>query len=459
MKKIALIVPSSYNHKQVYKEYPLGVGYIGTVLKREGYEVKIFDQAIEGLTNNELVKKLEKYGARIIGFSIISATYTTSIELIKLIRKSVLKESFIIGGGIHVTLFPKESIKDGFDLIVKGQGESKITQIIESIYNYSKLKTIPGIVLKDDIGNLIDNEDIINCIDLDSLPIVDRSLYNIDLYTHHSIAASRGCYYRCKFCCNYSGTLLNDGVSIRSIDNVIKEIIYLQENFGAKDIFFVDDILFLKKSEIILFCKEIIKRNIKFNWYVQLRIDYIDEDVACYLKAANCKRVYFGVESGSDLILSNTNKGINRKKILNSIRCMKEVGIRVKTGWIYGLPGSLEEQKKSISLMLEARPNDISVHKLIPFPGTEYYNNSNEYGIKIDNPKDFSSFAFSGTNENINFSYMNEDEYISLLKETEDSLESAGYVSSDKANGSQEYIYTTPLNKKSISIVKNKTKG
>lgn len=457
MEKIALIVPRAYNHKETYKEYPLGVGYLGTILARKGYGVKIFDQNIESLSNEELIDKLKNYDPKVIGFSVITPTYLTAVEIIKEIRKTSLRDRHIIGGGLHATLFPVKALDDGFDLIAKGAGESNIVNIIKSIDDKETLKAIPGLVFRDESGNLINNESIVNCTKLKDLPIVDRSLYNIDLYTHHSIAASRGCFYRCKFCCNYSGTILNNGVSVRDIDDVIEEIIYLQNNFKARDIFFVDDIFFLEKERIIKFCKEIIERKLKFNWYAQLRIDSVNQEVANYLRAANCQRVYFGVECGSDSILSRVNKKINRKQILEAIQYIKKAGIRVKTGWIYGLPGSMEEQRESIELMLEARPNDISIHKLIPFPGTEYYNHSEKYGIKIKDKGDLRSFSFSGLNSNFDFSYMNEDEYIKLLLETGERLEKAGYVSSDRARGSDEYIYTTPLSKRSIKVVKEVT--
>ena len=90
--------------------------------------------------------------------------------------------------------------------------------------------------------------------------------------------------------------------------------------------------------------------------------------VAEAMRAAECQRIYFGVESGSDRILREAQKGMTTAQIRRGIRAALDAGLRVKTGWIYGLPGSLEEQYKSIPFMLDLRPHEISIHQLIPFP-------------------------------------------------------------------------------------------
>ena len=101
-----------------------------------------------------------------------------------------------------------------------------------------------------------------------------------------------------------------------------------------------------------------------------MRADRVDPAVAEAMRAAECQRIYFGVESGSDRILRAAKKGMTTAQIRRGIRAALDAGLRVKTGWIYGLPGSLEEQYESIPFMLDLRPHEISIHQLIPFPGT-----------------------------------------------------------------------------------------
>ena len=455
MKNIALIIAGVKMIKPTFREYPLGVGYIGTILKQNNFNIKIIDQALENIDNQELIEMLMDFNVDIIGFSVVSSSYENTIKMIGDIRKSALKNSIILGGGIHVSLYPEDSLKDGFDIIVRGESESKILDVVNNVSDVDKLKEIHGISFKDRHSKIYYNKDDPNkYIPIEELPIIDRSIYNMDLYTHHSISTTRGCPHQCKFCCNYSNNFLiyNKKPKSRTVDNVLKEIYYLKENFDLKNIYFVDDIFFLSKKNIKEFCIQIVKQKLIFNWYIQLRVDYVDDDIAKVLKESNCSQVFLGVESGSEEILKNIKKNINRKDIINSIRILKENDIKVKTGWIFGLPGDIEEQRKSISLMLESKPNYISIHKLIPFPGTEYFNNAKKYGINI-NDNDFSNFNFCNNDESIAFEYLDTIDYQNLLLETVQALKNIGYVSSDEAKGDEEYIFSTHLSIKTISSV------
>jgi len=105
--------------------------------------------------------------------------------------------------------------------------------------------------------------------------------------------------------------------------------------------------------------------------------------------------------------------------------------------------------------MLELRPQEISIHQLIPFPGTVYYEQPSHYGICIVDPKNFESFCYGGLDGNIRFDYLSHSQLLRLLADTAASLEAAGYVSSDQATGKSEFIYTTPLCRNSMNVFRS----
>src|SRR5208283_1071054 len=252
---------------------------------------------------------------------------------------------------------------------------------------------------------------------LDELPFVDRSLYNLPRYTHHSMLASRGCPHHCAFCCNYTGTVRNDGVAVRWHENVIAEMEHLRDTYQAREIFFADDIFLLRKPDILQFCHAAAHRRPGVNWIGQMRADKVDPEVAAALAEAGCQRVYFGVESGSDTILRDAKKGMTKDQLRRGVGAAIKAGLRAKTGWIYGLPGSLEDQYASIPFMLELRPHEISIHQLIPFPGTIYYDEPSRFGIRIANPKSFESFCYGGLDGNIRFDYLSQSQLVTLLED------------------------------------------
>ena len=179
----------------------------------------------------------------------------------------------------------------------------------------------------------------------------------------------------------------------------------------------------------------------------------ITDEVCSLLKESGCRKLEVGVESGSQVILNDVCKGISIEDIKKGIAIAKKNNLRIKTNWIYGLPGNIKEQYKSIDLMINSMPNEISIHQLIPFPGTEYYNNREKYGIYIKNPNNFESFCYGDLDDNIQYSYMNRNEYEKLIYDTIIVLEENGYVSSDKQTKESQYVYTTPFDKTSLKTI------
>jgi radical SAM superfamily enzyme YgiQ (UPF0313 family) len=424
---------------------------LATILRARGHEAAIFDQNVEGRDDALLWQRLASFQPDVVGFSIITPNYPVAqIQMAELRR--IRPDLFQVVGGIHPTLFPDDLLADGADAVVLGEGEETIAQLLDVLGRGGDVTSVDGLAVRDVTGKAIRTRPRQKTLAFDDMPVVDRRLYNLPLYAHHSMLASRGCPYKCTFCCNYTGTIMAKGLSLRGYARVVAEMSYLEQEFQARQIFFADDIFLLKRASILDFCEEVGRQGVGVSWIGQMRVDTITEDVAAAMAGANCRRIYFGVESGSDAILSRVNKRITVRSIETGIEAAKKHGLRVKTGWIYGLPGTLDEQYESIALMRRLRPHEISVHQLIPFPGTEYYNHPEAYGIRIRDRKDFRSFCYGGLGANIAFDYLSIEQYTRLLEDTAAALEADGYVSSDRATRNDEYVYTTPLCKKSMVV-------
>jgi radical SAM superfamily enzyme YgiQ (UPF0313 family) len=449
--RVLFVAPRSHNPKQTYREYPLGVGFLGTLLKQHGHEVRVFDQNVEGLEDEGLWQQVAEFQPDIAGFSVMTPNYPVARQQIRALKQRH-PEVRVLAGGIHATLFPDDLMADGADAVVLGEGEPVILELVAGLAEGRDLGGLPGLLFRARTGEVIRTAGHCQTTSLDELPLVDRSLYNLPKYTHHSMLASRGCPHHCAFCCNYTGTVRADGVAVRGRQKVIEEMEYLRDTYGASEIFFADDIFLLRKHDILEFCRACAARRVGVKWIGQMRADRVDSRVAQAMRAAGCQRIYFGVESGSDLILRKAKKGMSTAQIRRGIRAALEAGLRVKTGWIYGLPGPLEEQYQSIPFMLDLRPHEISIHQLIPFPGTVYYADPSRYGIRIADPKAFESFCYGGLEGGIRFDYLSHGQLRQLLEDTATALEAAGYVSSDEAGPGAEYIYTTPLSRNSMNV-------
>lgn len=449
--RILLVAPRSFNPKQMYREYPLGIGFLGTLLQGAGHEVRIFDQNVEGLEDDGLWRLVAEFQPHLAGFSVITPNYPVARRQLRWFRDHH-PAIRLLAGGIHATLFPEDLLADGADVVVMGEGEPVILDLVAGLLAGSDLSGLPGLVYRTPAGALVRSTGRSQTTSLNDLPFVDRSLYNLPKYTHHSMLASRGCPHHCAFCCNYTGAVRSDGVGVRWHENVIAEMEYLRDTFGAREIFFADDIFLLRKADILQFCRTNAERRVGVRWIGQMRADRVDTQIAEAMRAADCQRIYFGVEAGSDRILRDAKKGLTTDQIRKGVRAAMAAGLRAKTGWIYGLPGTLEEQYESIPFMLDLRPHEISIHQLIPFPGTIYYTDAARFGIRLANPKAFESFCYGGLDGDIRFDYLSHAQLRQLFEDTARALEAAGYVSSDRAQPGDEYIYTTPLSRNSMNV-------
>lgn len=442
---VSIIIPSQNNsYRQNYNEYPLGAGYIGTSLKEAGFKVNILDQTAENLSNNEVVAKIISSDCQWALFSIVSSTYSNAINLLKLLQKRN-SEIKTVAGGVHPSIFPERTLMDGFDFVIKGEGEMSLPLLLSNHLKIHKIQ-IPGLYFKDSTSIKSYKQGLPVPLDRP----VDRSLYNLELYSHHTVCFSRGCLYGCKFCCDIfrnSGKTFIRSTSPECIENELIEIDKLGGN-----VFFADDIFMQYDKNLNLFTDIYQSNNLKFKWTAQLRADMVSDSRVGKMVKNGCQRIYIGCEAGSDEILRNAGKGIKAHQISTAIDIIRKNGITVKTGWIYGLPGSLDEQYKSINLMLASRPNYISIHMLIPFPGTYFFRFREKYGIFIDDPFNFDVYSYSGLNPAIKYAYLPADKLLRLFHDTEKVLQENGYVPSDKARHDSKYIYATPLQFNPINV-------
>ena len=204
--RVLFIAPRSYNPKQMYREYPLGVGFLGTLLKQSGHDVRVFDQNVEGLEDDGLLELVAEFQPDVAGFSVITPNYPIARQQIRKL-KQLYPDLWILAGGIHATLFPDDLMADGADVVVLGEGEPVILDLVTRLVAGEDLSTLPGLLFRAPTGNVIRTSGHGQTTSLDDLPIVDRNLYNLPKYTHHSMLASRGCPHHCAFCCNYTGTV------------------------------------------------------------------------------------------------------------------------------------------------------------------------------------------------------------------------------------------------------------
>lgn len=445
--RVLLINVGDPRPQRIYREYPLGLGYIGTILSSHSASVVIYDLCLEKLSLQEIIKDFQP---TIIGLSFLSTSWPFTKGFVMKLRKQF--NGWIITGGIHSSLFPHEVLQSGVDVVLIGEGETNVVNLVECLQD-DKLESLASVP---DVAYMQDNKMIINknntaVFDLNTVPFINRDLYHdLNLYSHHSILTSRGCPYSCKFCCNW-------GVGVkkcrsRSPINVVEELKYLKEKYGANTVYFADDLFFFNESQRIEFCDLVLANGLDIEWVAQLRADNLSEKLLRVMKKSGCVKLCFGIESGSQEILNSIGKRIKLEQIRNTFKLLNDIGIKSKTWWILGLPGNYEQQLESLKLMKELKPNEISIHTLIPLPGSEYWDRSDKYGIHIQDRKDLSSLYYHSLPTNISFSYLTAHDIRKLFIQFITELKDTGYKTTDECTETDDYILSTPFEEKGFKI-------
>jgi radical SAM superfamily enzyme YgiQ (UPF0313 family) len=359
--KIALINPDSPGLIDPKVFPPLGILYLSAVLKQAGHEVEVLDFAGQG----SMKLPVFDYIPDIVGITATTPQFPQAVHINKYLQENGIHTMI---GGPHATVdtYMRE-IRD-FTAICRGESEKIIKTITETIN-----MVCPGQIYR---AKRID--------DLDSIPFPDRDAIDLESYKYEldgrkttNIISSRGCPYSCSFCCKSWGKK----VRYRSVDNVITEAELLKEKYGYNALMFYDDEMMMNRERDWSIFSELNQLDITFRFFS--RINLIKKRTPEHLKRLGCKQICFGIESGSDEILKNINKGFTidqAKKVL--YWCLK-AELNVKLFIIIGLPGERQNTLIETEEFLdEVQPDDVDFTVLTVYPGSDIYNNPDKYDLK-----------------------------------------------------------------------------
>lgn len=388
--RVLLVAPGEFQQKgreffSFYKNLkklrvlpPLGLCYLSSVLKKEGFETRVLDAFAEKLSINEFLDIVRAYDPNIVGVTSTTPFLDMAVKTCKAI-KSFSPSLPVVLGGPHVTVMKLTSmLLDTVDYGVIGEGEITFVKLLRTLESGSSLEKIPNIMFKHN-GKIIMNARADNRIDLNELPIPDRSDLPLDRYydslsLHHcamSMMTSRGCPFHCLFC---EEDVRGGKYRKRRIDLVLEEMRNIVQDLGFREIVIYDDTFTINRNHTIGICKGILQAGLQFSWDCRTRVDCVDLELLRLMKCAGCNRISFGVEAASERVRKILRKGINNRQIRNAFRWAREVGIRTIGYFMIGTPGETREEIiQTINYAKEIKPDIAHFCITAPYPGTDLY--------------------------------------------------------------------------------------
>jgi anaerobic magnesium-protoporphyrin IX monomethyl ester cyclase len=386
----------------------LGLLYIASVLEKAGHTVAIVDKPINTMrdlekptsTGQRTEKTWERFTAAtkntmsevwrtepdVIGMTITLHTYH-SLELLAVI-KSILPATRIVVGGPQATFMAHDILSDhkSVDFVVRGEGEYTMLNLVQALQAQQDYTRINGLSYRRD-GEIVDNPVAPFIKNLDELPYPARHLIDLEAYPEESrmtLISSRGCPHRCIFCASPG---LWKGYRPRAVENVVDEFAYLVHQYSAKGVNFVDDTFAVGKDRTIRLCRGIKEKGQGVPWSAMTRVG-LGRELLEEMCEAGCRNLFFGCESGDDSVLRVTTKGISTSQIESTVRMALELGIDVECAFVINLPFETAESARTtieFATKLKRMGASILAHSLVPYLGTEIYNNPDKYNLTFKN--------------------------------------------------------------------------
>jgi radical SAM superfamily enzyme YgiQ (UPF0313 family) len=178
---------------------------------------------------------------------------------------------------------------------------------------------------------------------------------------------------------------------VRSSKDVVDELEWCIKKYSFKSFYFDDDTFNIGKPRILALAKEIKDRRINLPWAIMARADTMDREMLTALKNAGLYALKYGVESGSQGIVSAACKGLNLDRVKETVQFTRELGIKYHLTFMLGLPGETwETVKETIRFALEMDPDSVQFSIATPFPGSQFYEMMEENGLLLS--RDFSEY-------------------------------------------------------------------
>ena len=391
--KVLLIYPptgtiSTYNT-------PTGLLYIATVLKHQGYRVKLVDCSVEPQYQDVLDREI--VDTDLLGVYAMSVHIRHLLPELRRLKEKNPRVK-IVWGGPHAILFPEQTARSPFaDIVVPGEGEDVMLDLVRGVESGKlDLHQVGGICFKENGG--VVSTPVRPFVDVNQLPILDWSMLKpevLDVVKRSIIRvqASRGCPYRCAFCINV--LTKNRKMRYRDPLNVLKEIDFLSREFNIQRVGFRDEVFMSNRQQVRDIAQGLLDRNIRITWLANPRVEYLREsyvkdDYLKLLADSGCNKLQCGGESGSQRILELLHKGIKVDDVLNFVRRTKRFNIIPLVAFMTGIPTETKaEQMQTLRLIREilriqprAFINGPANYR--PYPGGELYDMCvRDYGLKM----------------------------------------------------------------------------
>ena len=373
----AYFLHADAKEQQIMKPYaPLGILYLSSHLRARGFDVEIYDSTFG--SREELFRILHDGPPAALGIYGNLMTRGNVIDIIETARAAGWR---VIVGGPEPSNYAEEYLDAGADVVVPGEAELALEQLMATRFDRAAWPGIDGIVFRHADGQLVRNSAARLLPDLDAQPWPDRERIDIPRYMrtwreHHgrssiSVITARGCPYKCNWC---SHSVYGHTHRRRSPRAVAEEVEWLLGRYEPDMLWIADDVFTIHHGWIFEYAAELKRRGIRIPFECITRADRVNERIAETLKELGCMRVWIGSESGSQRILNAMERGVTVEQVRRAVGLCKTNGIETGMFLMWGYDGEdIGDVEATIDHVKECRPDVFFTTVSYPIKGTPYF--------------------------------------------------------------------------------------
>ncbi len=345
-------------NRAYYAYPPTGLQCLKTVVLDLGIEVDIIDLnflLLERVCNGDpsdpldLVSLLDEYfdthKVSVVGVSagvIVSNVFgVTNHPFIQTLRYLMEREKYMVfTGGVIANNEWKNILKRNLaHFVFGGEAENKLTYFFKCLTEKEIGSPMQGIFFKynGEIAETSGEKDIVNfhgnlipayeqiktesynkvgCLSPFSRMVGPEQIYA-------TVQLIRGCRAQCTFC---GVTPFMGSVRQYPVDNVIREIVYLVRERGARHFEWLDDDLLADRDAVIDLFQKMIDLDLGITWAANngLIASFLDQELLGYMVDSGCVGFRVGIESGNDEILKKIKKPASKKSLRQASKLLAQ---------------------------------------------------------------------------------------------------------------------------------------
>lgn len=393
--RILLVMPTPFENGRlglenvVWLSEPVALTAVGSAVSSE-HDVRILDLRLE--EEDALARTLLSFRPDLVGTTSMTTDAYQAKAVLRAARK-ICPMALTVVGGHHPTLCPDEFDVDYIDVVVQGEGEWTMRELVarwnaQQGVDDRTFDGVHGTRYRDANGIRRTNPKREQTAKLDELPVPNRSLiarykgryFFTGIRSMASIFTSRGCSFDCNFCAIWE--FYERRTRFLSATKIVDQMEACEEDF----IFVLDDNFLTNHRRATELCEELERRNVKKYWLTQGRTDFAADhpELIARLAKNGLVMVLSGFESNDDDNLASLRKKSTWQKNVRANSVLRDAGIfstgifMVRADWTVSQFDRLIEYVNSLEIAVPL------FTILTPLPGTQLYRAYEEQLLTTD---------------------------------------------------------------------------